>query len=153
MLKKEDIEKIKNEVEEFFKKMGVEVEVEILPQKDLTLPINLKTADFEILIGEEGKNLFAIQHLLKAILKRKINEEFYIDLDIAGYKKKKITYLKELARSVADEVSLTKKERVLEPMSAFERRIIHLELASRPDVTTESIGKEPKRRVVIKPYP
>jgi spoIIIJ-associated protein len=153
MLKKEDIEKIKNEVEEFFKKMGVEVEIEILPQKDLTLPINLKTADFEILIGEEGKNLFAIQHLLKAILKRRINEEFYIDLDIAGYKKKKITYLKELAKSVADEVSLTKKERILEPMSAFERRIIHLELASRPDVTTESIGKEPKRRVVIKPYP
>jgi len=61
--------------------------------------------------------------------------------------------LKELAKSVADEVALTKKERILEPMSAYERRIIHLELASRPDVTTESIGKEPKRRVVIKPYP
>jgi spoIIIJ-associated protein len=153
MLKKEDLAKIKDEVLEFFRKMGIEVEIEILPQKDLTLPINLKTDDFQILIGEEGKTLFEIQHLLKTILKKKINEEFYIDLDVAGYKKKKITYLKELAKSVADEVSLTKKERVLEPMSPFERRIIHLELASRPDVTTESIGKEPKRRVVIKPYP
>jgi spoIIIJ-associated protein len=153
MLKKEDVAKIKDEVLEFFRKMGIEVEIEILPQKDLTLPINLKTDDFQILIGEEGKTLFEIQHLLKTILKKKINEEFYIDLDVAGYKKKKITYLKELAKSVADEVSLTKKERVLEPMSPFERRIIHLELASRPDVTTESIGKEPKRRVVIKPYP
>jgi spoIIIJ-associated protein len=153
MLKKEDIEKIKKEVEEFFRKMGIEAEIEILPEKDSTLPINLKTDDFQILIGEEGKTLFEIQHLLKAILKKKIKENFYLDLDVAGYKKKKITYLKELARSVADEVSLTKRERVLEPMPAFERRIIHLELASRPDVTTESIGKEPKRRVVIKPYP
>jgi spoIIIJ-associated protein len=153
MLKKEDLEKIKNEVAEFFRKMGIKVEIEILPQKDLTLPINLKTDDFEILIGENGRTLFEIQHILTAILKRKINEEFFIDLDVEGYKKKRITYLKELARSVADEVSLTKKERVLEPMSAFERRIIHLELASRSDVTTESIGKEPRRRVVIKPYP
>jgi spoIIIJ-associated protein len=86
-------------------------------------------------------------------LKREIKADFYIDIDISGYKKKKIEYLKELARSIADEVSLTKKEIILDPMPSFERRIIHLELASRPDVTTESIGKEPKRRVVIKPYP
>jgi spoIIIJ-associated protein len=94
-----------------------------------------------------------IQHLLNAIFKKEIGEEFFLDLDIEGYKEKKVKYLKELARSVADEVALTKKERILEPMPAYERRIIHLELASRPDVTTESIGKEPKRRVVIKPYP
>lgn len=153
MLNKDEIEEIKKEIEKFFEKMDIEVSVEFLPQKDLTLPINLKTKDFQILIGEEGKTLLQIQHLLKTILKRKIKEDFYIDIDVAGYKKKKIEYLKELARSVADEVSLTKKEKVLEPMPAFERRIIHLELASRPDVTTESIGKEPKRRVVIKPYP
>lgn len=153
MLDKENLEKIQKEIENFFEKMGIEVQIEILPQQDLTLPVNLKTEDFQILIGEEGRTLFQIQHLLSAILKRKINENFYLDLDIAGYKTKKILYLKELAKSVADEVSLTKKERILEPMSAFERRIIHLELASRPDVTTESIGKEPRRRVVIKPYP
>lgn len=153
MLNSENLRKIKEEVETFFKKMGIEVSVEILPQNDLTLPINLNTDDFQILIGEEGKTLLQIQHLLNAILKKKMKEDFYIDIDIGGYKKRKIEYLKELAKSVADEVALTKKERVLEPMPAFERRIIHLELASRPDVTTESIGKEPKRRVVIKPYP
>ncbi|MCD6402414.1 hypothetical protein J7L36_00985, partial [bacterium] len=77
----------------------------------------------------------------------------YINLDINKYKKKKTEYLKELANSVADQVALTKKEKVLPPMQAFERRIIHLELADRSDVTTESIGKEPERRVVVKPYP
>ena len=94
-----------------------------------------------------------IQHLLKAILRRKIGALFYIDLDINNYKKKKIAYLRELARSIADEVALTKKEKVLSPMPSYERRIIHLELAGRSDVTTESIDEEPKRKVVVRPYP
>jgi spoIIIJ-associated protein len=113
----------------------------------------LKSENPQILIGEKGQTLFEIQHLLKAILKREISENFYLDLDINDYKKKKIEYLKELAKSVADEVSLTKKEKILSPMPAYERRIIHLEIAGRKDVTSESIGKEPERRVVIRPYP
>jgi len=144
-------EKIEKTIKEFFSKMGFEVETEI-SRIDKTFKVNVKTKDYQELIGEKGKTLLEIQHLLNAIFK-KIGEEFFLDLDIEGYKEKKIKYLKELARSVADEVALTKKERILEPMPAYERRIIHLELASRPDVTTESIGKEPKRRVVIKPYP
>ena len=68
------------------------------------------------------------------------------------YKEKKIKYLRELARSIANEVSLSKKEMALEPMPAYERRVIHMELAGRSDVTTESIGEEPERKVVIKPY-
>ena len=149
----ENLEKIQKIVKEFFQKMTIEGEIEILPPKDETLIINLKIEDPQILIGEKGQTLFEIQHLLKAILRRKILENFYIDLDINDYKKKKIEYLKELARSIADEVSLTKKERVLSPMPAYERRIIHLEIAERKDVTTESIGQEPERRIVIKPYP
>jgi len=150
MLDKENLEKI---VKEFFQKMTIDGEIKILPPKDETLSIHLKVENPQILIGEKGQTLFEIQHLLKAILKRKINENFYIDLDINDYKKKKIEYLKDLARSVADEVSLTKKEKILSPMPAYERRIIHLEIASRKDVTSESIGQEPERKVVIKPYP
>ena len=78
---------------------------------------------------------------------------FYIDLDINDYKKKKIEYLKETARAVADEVALTKKEKYLPSMPPYERRIIHMELASRSDVTTESIGQEPERKIVIRAYP
>jgi spoIIIJ-associated protein len=145
-------EKIEKRIKEFFSKMGFEVETEI-SRIDKTFKVNVKTKDYQELIGEKGKTLLEIQHLLNAIFKKEMGEEFFLDLDIEGYKEKKIKYLKELARSVADEVALTKKERILEPMPAYERRIIHLELASRSDVTTESIGKEPKRRVVIKPYP
>ncbi len=153
MLTKKDLESIKKIVEEFFKKTTFEVKIEFLPPKEFVLPINLKSEEPQILIGEAGQTLAEIQHLLKAILKRKIKELFFIDLDINNYKKKKIEYLKELARSVADEVVLTKKEKQLAPMPAYERRIIHLELAERKDVTTESIGQEPERKIVVRPYP
>jgi len=153
MIPQEQLEEIKKTIKEFFEKTTLEVEIEFLPQRDLTLPINLKTEEPQILIGQGGQTLFEIQHLLKAILRRKIKENFYIDLDINDYKKKKLDYLKETARSLADEVALTKKEKILPSMSAYERRIIHLELAGRSDVTTESIGSEPERKVVIKPEP
>jgi len=153
MLNQNSLKKIKETVEEFFKKMTFEVEIKILPQKDQTIPINIKTSEPQILIGERGQTLTEIQQLLKAILKRKIEEPFFIDLDISDYKKKKIDYLKEMAKSVADEVALTKKEKWLPSMPAYERRIIHLELAERSNVTTESVGQEPERRVVVKPYP
>jgi len=153
MLSQNNLTKIKETVKDFFKKMTFEVEIEFSPQEDQTFPINLKTSEPQILIGQSGQTLAEIQHLLKAILKRKIKEPFFIDLDISDYKKKKIEYLKEMAKSVADEVSLSKKEKWLPPMPAYERRIIHLELASRSDVTTESIGQEPERKVIVRPYP
>ena len=90
MLNYNDLEKIKKETEEFFKKMTFEVEIEFLPQREETLPVNLKTDEPQILIGERGQTLVEIQHLLKAILKRKITAEpFYIDLDINIIKRKK----------------------------------------------------------------
>lgn len=151
MLNKEELNAIKEIVEGFFKKTTFGVEVEILPEDENTLPINLKTEEPQILIGEGGQTLLEIQHLLKAILKRKISAQFYISLDINNYKKNKTEYLKETARSAADDVALTKKEKELSPMPAFERRIIHLELAERTDVVSESVGEGPERRIVIRP--
>src|SRR4030042_6668901 len=151
MLKSSDIGTIKKTVKEFFEKTTFDVEVEILPEKEGTVPITLKTEEPQILIGEGGQTLTEIQHLLKAILRRKIAEVFYIDLDINDYKKQKKEYLKELAISIADEVALSKKQKELPPMSAYERRIIHMELVERGDVVTESTGEGIERRLVIKP--
>ncbi len=151
-MEQQNLEKIKKIAEEYFEKMGFEIEIEVLPEKEQTIPLRLKATDARILIGERGQTLFEIQHLLKAILRREIKEDFYLDLDINDYKKNKILYLKDLARSAAEEAVLTKRERELPPMSAAERRIIHLELALRKDIRTQSIGREPERRVVIQPY-
>ena len=128
---------------------GIEVKAPV----DQTLSINIKIENPQILIGEKGQTLLEIQRLLKLLLRRRIDENIYVDLDINGYKEKKIQYLKQLARSTADEVSLKRKEVSLVPMPAYERRIVHLELADRENITTESIGREPERKIVIRPYP
>ena len=153
-MNKDNLEKIKQIAREFFQKMDFGIEVEVKKPQDKTLPIDLKMEEPQILIGEKGQTLAETQHLLKIVLRRKIvpEEPFYINLDINDYKKKKTEYLKEMAKSAADEVILTKKEKILAPMPAYERRIIHLELAERGDVVTESLGQEPERQLVIRPH-
>ncbi len=152
MIDQNNINEIRKTIEEFFKKATFEVEAEVLPFEEKTVPVKIKTEEPRILIGQNGQTLAEIQHVLKAILRRKIPEQFYLNIDINDYKKKKTEYLKETAISLADEVALTKKEKILTAMSAYERRIVHLELAERKDIITESMGEEPERRIVIRPY-
>lgn len=151
----ENFQKIKQEIAVFFQKTGFGPEIEIRTEnpRDLTVPVNLTMETPQMLIGERGQSLAEIQRLLKIVLTKKIGQLFYIDLDINDYKKNKLKYLKELAKTAADEVSLLKTEKRLEPMTAYERRIIHLELVSRKDVVSESFGQEPDRRIVISPRP
>ena len=154
-MNKENLEQIKSITEEFFNKLAITGEIKINnpsgEEGSLVIPIDLNIEEPQIFIGQNGQTLNEIQHLLKAILRKNIDEQFYIDLDINDYKKKKIAFLKDMARTVADEVALYKKERVLAPMPPYERRIIHLELAEREDVVTESFGEGKERRVVVKP--
>jgi len=146
-----DREKIKRAVREFFEKADFDVEINVLPAEDSTIFVKIKTEEPKVLIGQSGQTLMEIQRLLKAILRRRIGEDFYLSIDINDYKKKKEDYLKEMARFAADEVALDQKEKALDPMPAFERRIIHMALSGRSDVTAESVGEEPERKIVIKP--
>lgn len=155
MIDKQDIEKIKETVEEFFAKMTMPVlsiiaEQSAEQEKDV-VSLDLKLEEPQILIGQGGQTLFEIQRLLRTILNKKLQKIFYFNLDINEYKKKKIEYLKDIAKDLADQVVSTKEEKVLLPMSAYERRIIHAELSQRTDVVTESQGEGFDRHVVIKP--
>lgn len=147
----DDIKNIKSLVCQFFEKMGFDLQKAEVFLEEGVLYIKVKVEEPKILIGQGGIVLNTIQKLLSKILKKQNKGEFFVDLDINEYKEKKYTYLKEMANSIADEVALSKKERELEPMPAYQRRIIHLELAKRNDVSTESIGEEPERRIIIKP--
>ncbi|MCD6114752.1 KH domain-containing protein [bacterium] len=147
----DDIKNIKSLVCQFFEKMGFDLQKAEVFLEEGVLYIKVKVEEPKILIGQGGIVLNTIQKLLSKILKKQNKGEFFVDLDINEYKEKKYTYLKEMANSIADEVALSKKERELEPMPAYQRRIIHLELAKRNDVLTESIGEEPERRIIIKP--
>lgn len=114
--------------------------------------VGLKS-EANMLIGEYGNNLSYLEHLLKKIIKKKYGEEFKFTLDINEYRMRRLEGLKQDVKNAAKEVRTYKREVPLRPMSSFERRIVHLLLAEYPDITTESIGQEPDRRVVIKPYP
>ncbi len=158
MLNQDKLKKIKKIIEQFFKKTGFEVKIESLSEQNRVIFIKTTSEEPKILIGERGQVLLGTQHLLRAILRKKIinkgeltENSFFVDLDINDYKKKKIEYLKELAENTAEQVILSQKTKTLFPMSAYERRIIHLELAERPEVFTESTGKDFERRVVVKP--
>ncbi len=133
--------------------MGFEGEIRLTESGEKGILISIDIQSPQILIGQRGENLKDLEHILRLILRRKLKEATFINLDISDYKKKRGEFLKELACSIADQVSLSKKSVTLDPMSSYERRIIHLELASREDVTTESLGEEPERRMVISPYP
>jgi predicted RNA-binding protein Jag len=106
-----------------------------------------------LLIGERGGNLVALEYLLKRVLRKKLGEEFRFALDLNDYRMRRLEDLKQDVKSAAKEARTYQRDVPLRPMSSFERRIVHLLLAEYPDITTESIGAEPERRVVIKSYP
>jgi len=150
---------IKKTVDEFFSKTTIAVlKTDIsLTFKEDVIDLNIELEEPQILIGQGGQTLFEIQRLLKTILNKKLNtalgtsKVFYLNLDINNYKKKKVEYLKGVAKDLADQVSLNKEEKALLPMSSYERRIIHAELSQRSDVITESQGEGFDRHIVIKP--
>lgn len=102
------------------------------------------------LIGYKGKTIESFQSLLNAMLQREDEESAKVFIEVNDYKKRKEEKLKNLANKMANNVIKFRKPIRLEPMSAYERLIIHTELAKREDVETESQGEEPRRRVVIK---
>ena len=104
------------------------------------------------IIGKNGQNLKAFEHILRAmLLKNKDSQNIVVDIN--DYKKSRASFVIDAAKQAVVRVRNTQKAEVLTPMSAYERRVVHMELASYPDVVTESIGDEPQRRIVIKPYP
>lgn len=110
----------------------------------------IKGDEMKHLIGYKGKTIEAFQSLLNSMLQREDEEYAKVFVEINDYKKKKEEKLRKLANKMAANCVKFRRPIRLEPMSAYERLIIHRELADRTDVETESIGEEPKRRVVIK---
>ena len=159
MLDSDQIQKIKNVTEEFFSKTTINVlsvDVDKFSEKsekgdEDVVSVDIKLEEPQILIGQGGQTLFEIQRLLRMILNKKIQQAFYLNLDINDYKKKKIEYLESLAKTFADEVVASKEEKELPPMPPYERRIIHAQLSERKDIATESRGEGMDRHIVIKP--
>ncbi len=150
-----DPEIIKNEIKEVLDKMSYGEELEAIEaHQGTTSRFSVRVrGEANMLIGEHGANLAALEHVLKKIIQKKYGEGHKFTLDINDYRMKRLEDLKQDVKAAAKDVRLYRKDVPLRAMSSFERRIVHLLLAEYPDITTESIGQEPERRVVIRPYP
>lgn len=105
--------------------------------------------DLSILIGRKSETLNALQYISSLIVGKELERWIPLQVDVEGYRARRERMLKQLARRMADQAVATGRRQVLEPMPANERRVIHMELHNHPDVTTESIGDEPNRKVTI----
>ena len=142
---------VKALAEEFMKAMGLIVDIYV-EEREEEFFIDITGEDAALLIGKRGDNLDATQYLFSQMLnKGKSHEEYRkVVIDSAGYKAKRQETLKGVALRTAAKVARENRNVALEPMNAFERRIIHSTLSDHAKVETESRGNEPNRYVVIK---
>lgn len=139
---------IENFMKDFVKELPEDTKYEI-ESNSSGLNISLKSEKLGFLIGYRGETLYALQNILTAIAGKEIGQRVRVILDIEGYKEKREKTLEELAEKVAKTVIRTKKPVKLEPMKAYERKIIHSKLQENNKVETTSIGEEPYRRIIV----
>lgn len=146
-------EKIYNRLKEFFegliKILNVEGKISYKILND-TMYIKVDGEQLGVLIGHHGDTLEATQTLVNSIVKNEF--EHYkkkVFVDIENYREKRISALENLAKRMATKVVQVKKSLKFEPMSSFERRVIHTSLAGIENISTHSEGEEPNRYLVI----
>lgn len=148
----EEIENAKKEIESFLQsfisKVDTELEYEVKVEDNI-IKINVEGKSSGLLIGYRGETLNSLQVILSAIANKKAKERIQVILNIANYKEKREKILEELAEKVSKTVLRTGKNITLEPMSAYERKIIHSKLQGNKRVETYSIGEGENRRIVI----
>jgi spoIIIJ-associated protein len=107
--------------------------------------------DSNLLIGQHGVNLQALQHIVRLLAKRHFQENGAFSLDVNAYWEQKSQALVKEARNAAGEAIKTQSAVAMRPMAGYERKIIHAELAANDRVVTESAGLDEYRKVIIKP--
>ena len=135
--------------------MGLDAEVCERQAEDITM-LEVEGKSLGVLIGRHGETLDSIQYLVNLAANRAVRasgeeERVRYVVDVAGYRRKREETLRAMATEAADKVIGDKKRQVLEPMSALERRIVHMALKDVDGVVTHSEGREPYRRIVISP--
>jgi spoIIIJ-associated protein len=144
--------------------MGIEGKIETR-EDDTGKVVNILTSEASFLIGREGANLYAFQHLARLLVGKKYEKadlqpdhgEFEEDkkknfvLDVNNYRHNRVEMLKNLALDRAEQAAKEKRNFSFQPMTSYERRIIHLALKDRQDIICESEGMGAERHIVLKP--
>lgn len=148
---KEDIEKAKRNIEEFlidFSKNFEDITYEIA-YEEMFLKVQIKGESSSKLIGYRGDMLNSLQVIMNKIANKNLKDRVRVTIDVGDYKEKREKSLEQLADKIAKTVLKTGKSITLEPMQAYERKIIHNRLQQNNKVKTYSTGEEPYRKVVI----
>ena len=151
-LSKDEILEGKKSVEEFLKdfisKLNKDLEYKI-NQEENSINVDIDGKDAGFLIGYRGEVLNSLQIILSNIANKKIDGKVKVLLNVGGYREKREKDLQNLASKIASTVVKNNRKITLEPMTAFERKVIHTKLQENNRVKTYSIGEEPYRKVVV----
>ena len=145
------VEYVKDFITRLLSKMGVEVISLVDKSKDDQINITINSNKDALLIGKEGKNLKALELVVKQNVYNLIGTYPYLILNVANYNERHEKYLQTLAKKIANEVKHTNQQVIMDNMNSYERRIIHNALANFKGVATISEGEEPNRHIIVKP--
>ena len=154
----EHIQQVASEtLAELLEKMKIKAQVSATwsaasgPGEPSPLMLEVTGDDLGILIGPRGETVAALQYIARLIISKEIGEGVNVVVDVEGHRRRREEQLRRMARKMAEQVVQRRRTMTLEPMSAAERRLVHLELRDHPDVYTESVGEGDKRKVTIIP--
>ena len=143
-------------VSKLLHKMGLEAQVNAhFDESDKpdrrSIRVDVRGRDLSALIGRHAETLNALQYVASLMVGKEAQEFVQLSVDVEGFRARREKQLRQMAQRMADQAMKMGRRVAMEPMSAAERRIIHMELQGHPAVTTESTGEEPRRKVTIVP--
>ena len=145
-------------LDDLLRLMGIRAVVEARPGYELAeedqpppLVLNITGDDLGILIGRRGETLRALQYLVRLMVSHRLKQWTNLIIDVEGYLTRRRQVLGNLAIRVAERGERTGRAQALEPMPAYERRLVHIALRNHPKVVTQSVGEGEKRKVMIVP--
>lgn len=145
----EEIEKVSEKIKEFFNAIldtDIKCDVSI---EEYCINVKINGENINNLIGYRGNTINALQVLATAIANKNSTSKIVVIVDVGNYREKRVKTLEELAEKVSQRVIRTGKSITLDPMTAYERKIIHTKLQDNENIKTFSKGEEPHRRIVI----
>lgn len=151
-IEKDKVKITKEIAEELLSLLGIKAKIELEEDKESqAVKIQIETGEPGILIGYHGETLSALQMLLGIIVSKKVGEWTRIIVNIGDYRQRREEVLERMALSAAQKAKFSGEPVILPPLSAQDRRVIHLTLSGHSDVTSESEGEGESRRLVVKP--
>lgn len=149
-IKKQDvINYIKDYIKEIDKSFNINIKSEINENENI-IKVILVSENNPILIGKEGKNIEALQVLIRNSIKNQIGIDVKVNIDASNYKKKKEETFEREMKKIIKSVLNTHIEVKLDPMNSYNRRIVHNLASNYKNIKTESVGEEPNRYTIIK---